>query len=61
MMFLGNGIHVHMAELSIHFLNVCLQVFINGRDVLIGNTGNIKSLPGTKVEITVSPGLSDVL
>ena len=55
MRFLGNGIHVHMAELSIHFLNVCLQVFINGRDVLIGNTGNIKSLPGTKVEILPSP------
>ena len=58
---MGNGIHIHIAELSVHFLDISFQIIIYCRYVLIGNSGNIKSLSGAEMEVSVSPGFSDML
>lgn len=58
---MGNGIHIHIAELSVHFLYISFQIIIYCRYVLIGNSGNIKSLSGAEMEVSVSPGFSDML
>lgn len=57
---MGNGIHIHIAELCVHFLDISFQIIVDCRYVLIGNSGNIKRLSGAEMEVSVSPGFSDM-
>lgn len=61
MRFVCNGVHVNIAHLGIHFFDIRLQVGIDRRDVFIGDTGNVKGLPGAEVKVAVAPGFGDVL
>ena len=58
--FMSDGIHLHTAQLRIHFPDVCLQILVDRRNIFIGNAGDVKGLPGTKMEIAVTPGLGDM-
>ena len=59
--FVGDGIHVHVAQFGIHFLDVRLQIGVDGWDIFVRDAGYVKVLPGTQVEGAVAPGFGDVL
>lgn len=58
--FMSDGIHLHTAQLRIHFSDICLQILVDRRNIFIGDAGDVKGLPGTKMEIAVTPGLGDM-